>query len=295
MTSAPLWRRARARAARTVRGRLHAAGRASRRKGWIPAHTDYVPFVVLATGRTGSTMVVSLLQSHPHCLCYSELYHSHHPMWFYDHMEYLNSPDTMAVWRGDVDGFLDDYVYHEQPPRVRAVGFKLLYCDLDPAAGFRRREEPWREDIVPALVRRGVRVVHVRRRNLLARHVSMKKADRDRVWVATSDDGAEVAASRPALELDIAECLGALEAAERTEAEYAARFAGLPVHDVYYEDVLEDRDAVLADLQGFLGLPPAPLKAATQKLRRRPLADEVANYDDIARALGGTSYERFLG
>lgn len=292
LEKAPIVQRVVARTRREWGAALDRAGRSLRQRGWLPAQTDYVPFVILATGRTGSTMLVSMLQSHPNCVCYSELYHSHHPMWFYPHLDYRNSETTLAMWRGDVDRFLDRLVFAPMSPRTHAVGFKLLYGDTEPERWYRETQEPWRAEVIPSLVRRGARVIHLRRRNRLERYVSMKRADQTRAWVVTDE---QAKAPRHALlTIDPADCIQSMEALARDEATYAARFDGVSTLDVFYEDLLADPEGVGEQVQRFLDLPVGTLQARTRKLRQRPLAETIANYDDLAAALDGTPHAQHL-
>ena len=77
------------RAGTAARAARYATCQMLREAGVLPSHTDYTPFIIFGMGRTGTTMLVSLLQSHPNCICYSELFHPHEPKWLDESKNYL--------------------------------------------------------------------------------------------------------------------------------------------------------------------------------------------------------------
>lgn len=67
--------------------------------------------------------------------------------------------------------------------------------------------------------------------------------------------------------------------------------AGVPCHTVVYEDLLaERRESVLRDVQNFLGVRPAELKAELVKQNPQPLHDIVENYDELSEAVARSDY-----
>jgi hypothetical protein len=70
----------------------------------------------------------------------------------------------------------------------------------------------------------------------------------------------------------------------------------VPAHEVVYEDLLHDRDEVLAGVTAFLRVPAAPTPLQSTLVRSSPgrTVDLVENRDAVRSALAGTEYERLV-
>ena len=90
--------------------------------------------------------------------------------------------------------------------------------------------------------------------------------------------------------IDPTECIAALRGIEADEAELDALGAGHRTFRIAYEELGDE--ARLAELQRFLGLDPEPLRSWFEKLRTRPLAETVSNWDELESALAGAGYGR---
>lgn len=220
--------------------------------------------MILCLGRTGSTHLWSLLDSHPEIRCFGELLN--------------DSPDAEpeAFVRSDHD---DVAAYLEEllaMPAERVVGLKLPMNSL--------RAHPAAASILddPA-----VRVIRLRRRNRLEQLVSrrlMAKTD-----IAHSIYGSYGDAT---VRIEPDECIAALERIGAEEAELDALAAASPRFDLDYEQIgCESR---LTALQRFLDVEPAELRSWFTKLRTRPLERTIANFDQLRAALEGTDHARFL-
>jgi hypothetical protein len=136
----------------------------------------------------------------------------------------------------------------------------------------------------------GVSIVHLRRRNLLRRHVSheiLMAASRAR-WQGTAPS------DRPRVRL-AAERLGALFESETAESEEIDRFFARSRNTVvFYEDLLENFVLESSRLLEFLGVRPMALDSSRQREMQRPLHESIENYGEVERALAGTVWEPFL-
>ncbi|MDQ3319158.1 MAG: hypothetical protein M3515_02735 [Actinomycetota bacterium] len=84
--------------------------------------------------------------------------------------------------------------------------------------------------------------------------------------------------------------------ARSREQEHAA-LAGLPHETVCYEDDLDDpvsQQATLDRLAAVLGVESAAAAPTLRPANPGRLADTVANYAEVRRALEGGSWERYL-
>lgn len=250
---------------------------------------DPLRFIILSRGRTGSTFLHRLLDSHPACVCFEELLAPR---------ELPEPPDKLTVGRAramardeaqrgtDPVRFLERHVYAPSPG-IRATGFKLFYGHS--RAGAAAAVWTWlRAD-------RGLRVVHLQRRDVLRMFVSMKIALKTGAW--WSLDG-EPPLDEKQVVLDPAEFARYLAEVEAQRRHGDAEFAGHPVLRVDYEDFADYDEggdpAAIDRVQSFLGLPLRRLQTPMHRQNPEPLPALIANFDRFRDALRGTPAARYL-
>ncbi len=94
---------------------------------------DYVRFIVLAGGRTGSNMLVQALNSSPSITCFGEILNRQIEFVGFNVDGYDNfGGKDRALRDRDFNEFLSQRIYCLHPEEIRAIGFKLLYIHLHP-------------------------------------------------------------------------------------------------------------------------------------------------------------------
>lgn len=273
-------------------------------------------FIVLAGARTGSNMLVQALDSSPHMRCFGEVFNAalDHISYGVDGYDNFNARDRSLRDR-DAVAFLRKRVFKRPPAGVRAVGFKLLYAQ---DAGF--------ADLLDHLTAdEGLRVLHLRRRNLLRTLVSWKIANGTGLWVQNGasplDDAfsltnarraarhplraaaalrrrlrlrASSTNERPQATLSRDECMTLFGYVQRQEARYDMLFAGHPKRTLYYEDIVAAPEQELGVVQEFLAVTPQPLTVTARRQNPEPLRDLLANYDELRAAFRATPYAPFF-
>jgi hypothetical protein len=221
-------------------------------------------FVVYGLGRNGTELLTDLLNSHPSIQCDGEI---------------LAQP--VAASRLQVAG----HAMHATKP---VYGFKLLNYHLtdvqhvDPPA------------FVGWLRRRGYHVVHLRRRDPVRHALSNINA---RVH-GFHHRGHLPDSAAAGIHVDTDELLRWIDGLVKNSAyndEMLAKFSG--VSTFTYEDDLLDGPAQARTVEAIcdvLGLPPLALSSDLVRTTSAPLADLIENYDEVAMALAGTPYARFL-
>lgn len=222
-----------------------------------------VAFIVLCQGHSGTTLLASLLDSHPEITCFDELFND-------------NSNQRRAF---RLSGFDDPREYFRDLVRTtdsRAVGLKL------PVANMRK----YHPDAIELLRDPELRVIRLRR-NLLAKIVSQRltaSMEGRRRHLRPYGARQVTLDPRPSLRL-----LRDLEFENRILDELAR---GHPTVQLTYEELLAD--PAIEHVQRFLGVDPRPLKSEEVKRRTTPLSETIGNWDEIAAALRGTALERYL-
>ncbi|KAK6256617.1 hypothetical protein QUC31_000076, partial [Theobroma cacao] len=85
-----------------------------------------------------------------------------------------------------------------------------------------------------------------------------------------------------------------LKRVEQTTAKAVEYFSSTRHIVLYYEDLVKNRTK-LREVQEFLGLPYRELSSRQIKIHTAPLSEQVANWDDVQKAVeGASSYESFL-
>ena len=227
-------------------------------------HEDYQRFVVLSRSRTGSNLLVSLLNAHPGVMAEWEVFACTH------------GEDPLNILAR---------IYGKQPHYVKARGFKLFYYHPLDQDG----DELWEE----LAEDRQLRVLHLKRRNILRTLISRKIAGLQDVWTAGS--APQPRHGRPkAMRFTVAELAEGFRETRAWEAKGDRTFRDHPLLPVYYEDLVADRQECLGQVLDFLHLPRLPLRSDMRKQNPERLVDLVANYAELKAAFAGSEWQRFF-
>lgn len=223
-------------------------------------------FVLLFTGRTGSTYLVEALSSHPQICVKGEKLGG-----------YKAKPGKQIAWA-------ENFLTAQNATKYRAVGFKTKFRDL---------ADPGRFAV--SLRYLSVRVIFLDRRNVIKHVVSYFNAERLHETTGNWNLYEERMRPRP-LVLDpenFERYLRAVEQRRRDLALYVAHLGLTTVH-LNYEDLLLEKDAALERLCEFLEVPPFPIRGECLKATSDDLRDAIANFDSIRARYVGTPYEEMF-
>lgn len=278
-------------------------------------------FIILSGPRTGSTMLVTALNSSPEITCFGELFKfMENTVGFgaggFDIAGYDNhSVADLELRNRDFKAFLSQRIFVGMEG-VTATGFKHHYSHFLGFPGLRE----W------LVEQRDMRVLHLRRRNLLRMLLSTEIAQATGGWLERAQPTirdkhvlsllqralrhpARYAAripelfraktpdwktKREAITLSPQECAAFFKETELHVEFYDKLLAKHQVHTLFYEDLVENREATLNAVQQFLGTTPRSLGVSTSRQNPEPLAELIANYDELRTAFKGTEYESFL-
>lgn len=248
--------------------------------GLLPGHTGYVRFICIGYARTGSTLLMRSLNNHSHIVGFGEIVknidrYPHH------YHEFENSE---ALFERDPVRFLETRVFRKYPLPVEAVGFKVFYHHAP-------RETAWGQAVWEYLLRQpDLRVLHLKRRNLLKTLLSERQAGETEEWIKYTN-GHEPAT----VTIAPAEAEAFFRRMTGWEAEYETLFAGHPRCQIVYEELTRDLSGELRRIQTFLGVPHEEVSPGTEKRPRRSLASQIENYDELAAHFHGTPWAVYFG
>lgn len=233
---------------------------------WAGDNRQYVPFIILGSERTGSSLLVQTLRSHPDVVSFGEVLNP---------VKIGYNTPGFENWRGvrrrarDLASarFMDTGVFCSYRDGIAAVGCKIFYDHV---------ESP---TFAPARARllemRNLKVIHLERRNLLRTYLSLVIARRTLTYGTRSIDER----TRIRVQLSPTRCADYFTKLTTLRARYARLFAERhQVLDVVYEDFVADRSTHVSRLQRFLDLKPASLRATIIQQEVRPLPEAIENY-----------------
>lgn len=218
-------------------------------------------FVILMMGRSGSSYLTALLDSHPRILAKGEK------------LAGMKKPQKQRSWT--------ERFFSEPPPSgVTAIGFKTKVKDIADKDAF---AELLREQTV--------RILLLRRRNVVKMTISWLNAERlfqeTGEWNLTKKED-----PLPAPVIDPERFAHRLEQMEKATAalEQYGNGLGLPCHSLYYEDLLIDLDSALEKIFRFLDVESAPTQCELRKNTSDNLRDAIMNFDELRTRYVGTPY-----
>ena len=213
-------------------------------------------FVILSSGRSGSTMLVQLLNSHPNVVCKGELL-NRHCLQIYD-------------LRGASSATLINYILASLIPSklfLSYTGFKLFNEQLE-FCSLRLK------DILTALLYPHVIILY--REKMLETYVSLEIAFKSDVWY--SEDGG----TGERIKLDWQKFL---DYAETEKVRWKRSMMDVPMYSkvlfVSYEELIENRNKTMSRIFQFMGLNMCHVRAASKKQNPLPLNEKIINYDQI--------------
>lgn len=243
--------------------------------------TRRVRAVILTTQRTGSTFLVDCLGSHPEIECASEIL--------------VGDPDVPARRKGGhfkkvvkLTNFITSGAFlpgHRMADyfaggSARVRMFKVMYNHLANPFALRYLQE--QEDI---------RIVHLRRHNLLKVYVSkLLMPKRAQVQVFSPVDAVQVY-------VDPAEAIASMRVSRRLCERYERLFERHRRLPVTYEELFDGQQlstATAARISEFLDVAPHPMKSGIIKLNPESLRDMVVNFQELADAVAKTEFADML-
>lgn len=245
-------------------------------------------FIISCAARSGSTMLMFLLGSHPEIICHGEPYDHADKVGHLDgRYRRVRSPDIEAtLWLYLTQypvAFLYDVLFDHQDRKI--AGFKYK---IDEAFGATR---PHRQDLQRSIVRdTDIKIIRLKRLDLLAQFISHEVSRRTGVHLV-------VKAPKPTVEPFSVSPRQVVDYFTETQRRYKRADEAYRNHRqmlVYYEDLVQEDHASRPALLEFLGVSPAPMTTPS----RRIVTDGyrlLANRDEVVRELRRNGYGDLVG
>ena len=248
-------------------------------------------FILLAARRSGTTLLIDCLNSHPEVDCVKRAFglekkiknstpDNHAGGFFLYRMKNLSNRMRYYTRRQAlVNDFLRDDIFTPGAD-FPAAGFRLIYemsAKYPQIAQWARQKD--------------ARVIHLIRGNLLKTYISTVTAAIHKM--RHPREGAEIRTVK--IHIDPQELLTELNKRVALIEEQRQLFSDCHCHEVFYEDFVADRTKESVRMLRFLGVDESrELTTDLLKINPESLSDLVENYEEICAALKGTQHEKYL-
>ena len=232
-------------------------------------------FMISCTARSGSSMLSTLLNSHPRVLCHGEVLAAPH--------ESAGPYHDLRSQGADVDDWLRDYRKERpeaflydvcfNPAGHQSVGFKFKLEE-----SLTRSYKSFRELLAAD---KDIKIIHLQRKNILDKYVSLQMTKQSGVFSIRSSS------QRPDLRpftIDIPDFIAYVRKDRQRYETAFEMFRDHPCLHLTYEELCESRPAALGKVQDFLELPQADLATMMIKVIKKN-TDLVLNLDEVREAL----------
>ena len=232
-------------------------------------------FMISCTARSGSSMLSTLLNSHPRLLCHGEILAAPHESAGPYHelrKQGADIDDWLRKYRQEHPGaYLYDVCFN--PAGHQCVGFKFKLEE-----SLAEAYQPFRDLLVADT---DVKIIHLQRKNILDKYISLQMTKQSGVFSIRSSK------QRPKLQPFVIDIPDLTAYVREDRQRYAAAIEMFQDHrclHVTYEELCESRPEALARIQDFLGLPQANLATMMVKVIKKN-TDLVLNLDEVRDAL----------
>ena len=223
---------------------------------------DYQKVVILGRQRTGSSLLISLLHSHPHVEA------------FYEAFRLLKGRTSREVWKRTFGRHL---------PWIRYVGFKIFYYHPEDSED----REVW--DLIRSDPT--IKIIHIKRKNLLRTYISKLIAQKTGAW-NSRQEGSPIDKEDKQVTVDVVHCIAELRDTTRWENIYGKKmFPQHPYMEITYEDLTGNLQTTVDAIMVFLGLKTMRVKSRLKRQNPEKLEDLVSNYDELIKALNASEFE----
>ncbi|MDP3989567.1 MAG: Stf0 family sulfotransferase [bacterium] len=235
-------------------------------------------FVIISTSRSGSTLLATLLNSHPRILCHRELFHKSKVATVLG----IKDNSEQRLEERDRNPCLFLRGIFDQTFGYEIIGFKIHLNQNTEVLDYLNKTK----DITKIILKR---------RNLIKQEISRQMAYSTGLWKTTIQRD-----SQPKIILDLDYAKDRIKENQRRYAELLNRLNKnkQKYRVLFYEDLIE-KDIREKTLRGFLPFLGAHgdeiiLKTPLKKQNADRVEDLVKNLDDLKNAFRGTEIERMI-
>jgi len=224
---------------------------------------DYTKFVIVCRSRTGSNMLIDLLNSNPQVRTHGEMFRT------------LKGKSSSELYKA---------IFPDKS--AKTIGFKLFYYHPLDADG---------SPVWNYLLNDGkIKVLHLQRKNLLKVHLSRLIAGKTGKWLIKSDSPRHSDLTEKKVSINLTEMFGDFLKTNEQIQMIDDQFSGHSVLTIYYEDLIKKTNLEMRKVFSFLGTPQTITTTNLEKQNPEKLSELIVNYEEVEEALCNTEYSFML-
>ncbi|MCP4399601.1 MAG: sulfotransferase [bacterium] len=250
----------------------------------VAGHADYGKFIIVGSARSGSNLITSYLNSHPQICCYYEIFHPEEFDASRTHHYYPTNRRVHTLFVTHPERFLEEKFFSRHySKQILWVGFKIFY---------QHTRQSGQKSVWPYLVEnKKLKIIHIKRNNLLAQYLSFIRSQQSGVWSSRVTPNYH---QHFPVTLSYENCLKYFKDSGNYIRETERLFYEHDKINVYYEDLLDNKDVQLARIQDFFRLPQQSLRSGLKKQNLQTLSQNIINYEELKRKFAGSKYSHFF-
>lgn len=242
-------------------------------------------FVITCAARTGSTMLRYLLDSHPQICCHGEAFirQGYLRFIFKNRRSFGLAPGykefAPSYKSKPIEEFLTEDFLHSSDDGIRAVGFKFKTDEyFDPGYTEISRYLKSKDQI---------KVIHLRRQDLLAQYISYVFVDKKYNPTVSFDKLNTIKTKK--ITVKRKHLFNYLDLVTKREEDIISELGHHDIYDIWYEDLVRDRDDILSPLLQFLKVDEISLESSTNKLIK-DYSQHIANLSEVYQWMTDSAY-----
>ncbi len=229
---------------------------------------QYAKLVILGRQRTGSSLLMNLLHAHSKIDMESEVF------------RLLEGKSCRTVWK---------QTFSKKLPWIKYAGFKLFYNHPDDSED----REVW--EILNTDT--NVKVIHIKRENILRTYISKLIALKTGAWDSRQEEKKTDFLDKR-VKVDVEQCLNELREIKKLEAQFGkTRFPNHPYIELSFEELIQNKEGQLSRIYSFLGLEYKKIEQTKINLKRQnpeDLRELILNYDDLVEKISHSEFKKLL-
>ena len=223
---------------------------------------NYKKFVIISDARTGSTLLMQLLNLHPDIIALGEEFKN------------LREKSCKEIWND---------IFRKRPKEIQWVGFKLFYF------------HPWQNqdqdvwDFIKA--DEEIIIIHLTRKNILRSFVSKQIGLKTRKWTENINRPHSLDKHDKKVIMDPKKCLQNFESINAYIDQTENQFKNHEIISVVYEDLDDNKQEEMNRLYNELGLEEMEVSTFMKKQNSEKLSELILNYSELKQDFNGTKWE----
>ena len=243
-------------------------------------------FVILSLKRSGSTFLVSSLNTHEEIICTGEIFKETRP-----------SNIIMPEYSYDLtkkESLGSRLKHFTSKPKLVKFHLDKIYSSTEKSLGFKLmpRQIKRYPSSIEYIIQQNIPAVLLIRKNYLERLISIQKAAKTKVFISSISTNKDQATTIELNPKTIIQTFDQMDQETELMKSYAAKTKSIAIN---YEDLtMNTPEKTQLEILDFIGVSKIPLTSNLKKLIKKPMSEVVTNFDEIQKIIMDSKYKNLL-